>query len=254
MSARMKRREFITLLAGAAATPMLAPFAARAQQPAPHTIGYISSRSLESEGVFGTAFRQALAETDFIEGQNVRIEYRFSGGQDNRLPALAAELVRQKVAVLVASDGPSATAAKAATSAIPIVFSAGADPITLGLVESLNRPTGNATGVYVFIAGLGPKRLQLLHEVIPHAKLIAFVVNVSSGSGLAQAEAMQEAAKAMGQPILVQTAATTDEIDKAFATIVERRADGIVYSASPFFQVMREKLVALAAQHAIPAI
>ncbi len=158
------------------------------------------------------------------------------------------------MSVLVATDGPSAIAAKHASATIPIVFSSGGDPVRLGLVDSLNQPHGNATGVFVFVSELGPKRLQLLREVVPNPKLIAYIVNLRSGSGPGQLRALQAAAQAMGQQVLVLTAATESEIDEAFASIVQRKADALLYSANPFFQVIRNKLVALAAQHHIPAI
>ena len=247
----MKRREFITLVGGAAATWSLT---ARAQQPNGPTIGYLSGRSSEAEEQYRTAFQRGLEEAGYAAGRNVAIEYRYSDGQDDRLTALAADLVRQQVAVLVATDGPSSTTAKKATATIPIVFSSGGDPVKLGLVESLNRPNGNATGVSVFVSELGAKRLQLLREVVPRAKLIAFIVNLNSGSGPAQLQEMRTVAQTMGQQLLVLPASTGSQIDDAFASIVERKADGIIYSASVFFQVMRDKLVALAARYSIPAI
>jgi len=247
----MKRREFIALFGSAAAAW---PLAGRAQQPKNPTIGYFSGRSQDAEEQYRAAFRQGLEDAGYVEGRNVSVEYRYSNGQDDRLPGIAADLVRQQVALLVATDGPSALAAKSASTNIPIVFSAGGDPVKLGLVKSLNRPDGTATGVFVFVTELGPKRLQLLREVVPHAKLIAYIVNLRSGSGPAQSQAMQAAAKAMGQQILVLSAATEREINEAFATIRERKADAIVFSANPFFQVARDQLVTLAAQYATPAI
>lgn len=244
----MIRRQFWTLVGGAAAAW---PLAARAQQP---TIGYFSGRSADAEEQYRTAFQQGLDAAGYVDGRDVRIEYRYSNGQDDRLPAIAAELVRQQVSVLVATDGPSAIAAKHASATIPIVFSSGGDPVRLGLVDSLNQPHGNATGVFVFVSELGPKRLQLLREVVPNPKLIAYIVNLRSGSGPGQLRALQAAAQAMGQQVLVLTAATESEIDEAFASIVQRKADALLYSANPFFQVIRNKLVALAAQHHIPAI
>jgi putative ABC transport system substrate-binding protein len=240
------------MLLGGAAT--IWPLAARAQRPKNSTIGYFSGRSQDSEEQYRAAFRQGLEDAGYVEGRNVSVEYRYSNGQDDRLPAIAADLVRQQVAVLVATDGPSALAAKSASTNIPIVFSAGGDPVKLGLVNSLNRPDGAATGTFVFVAELGPKRLQLLREVVPHAKLIAYIVNLRSGSGPAQSQAMQAAAKAMEQQILVLSAATESEINAAFATIRERKADAIVFSANPFFQVVRDQLVTLAARYATPAI
>jgi ABC-type uncharacterized transport system substrate-binding protein len=246
----MKRREFTTLLGGAAAWPLTA----RAQLSAMPVIGYFSGRSSDSETQFAAAFRQGLEESGYVEGHNVAIEFRFSNGQDDRLPALAADLVRRDVAVLVATDTPSALAAKQASTTIPIVFGTGADPVQLGLVESFNRPNGNATGVSVFVTQLAPKRLQLLREVVPDAKLIVFVVNPNTASGPPQIREMQSAAETMGQQILVLRASTERELDEVFATIVERKAAGIVYSASVFFQVVQEQLVRLAARHAVPAI
>src|SRR5262249_37056577 len=198
----LRRRDFITLLGGAAAAW---PLAARAQQP---IIGYFSGRSSEAEVRLRDAFRRGLEESGYVEGRNVTIEYRYSDGQDERLPALAADLIRQRVAVLVATDTPSALAAKAATTTIPIVFGTGNDPVRLGLVEALNRPGGNATGVAVFVAELGPKRLQLLREVVPHAKLIAFIVNLNSGTGPRQQSEMQTVAQALGQQLLTLSAST----------------------------------------------
>jgi len=247
----MRRREFITLLGGAAAAW---PLAGHAQQPAMPVIGYFSGRSAESETQLVSAFHRGLEEAGYVEGQNVAIEFSFSNGQDDRLPALAAELLGRRVAVLVATDTPSALAAKAASTSIPIVFATGGDPVKLGLVESLNRPNGNATGVSIFVNDLGPKRLQLLRDVVPDNKLIAFIVNPNGATAPQQVREMQAGAQAIGQQILVLNASTEREVDQAFAMIVERKADAIVYSANPFFQVAREKLVSLAARHAIPAI
>jgi putative ABC transport system substrate-binding protein len=244
------RRELITLVGGAAAWPL----AARAQRPDKPVVGYLSSRSADAETRLQAAFDQGLRETGFVKGQNVAIEYRFSQGQEDRLPALAADLVRGGVAVLVATSTPCALAAKAASATIPVVFSSGGDPVRLGLVDALNRPGGNATGVYVFVSELGPKRLQLLREVVPHARMIAFIVNMSSGSGPLQKTEMESTAQAIGQQLLVVNLSTESEIDEAFATIVERKADAIVYGASTFYQVVRERLASLAAQHSIPAI
>jgi putative tryptophan/tyrosine transport system substrate-binding protein len=247
----MKRREFITLVGGAAAAW---PLAAHAQQAGKPTIGYLSGRSADVETPYAAWFRQGLEESGYVEGHNVAIAFRFSDGQDDRLPALVADLLRQDVAVLVATDTASALAAKAATTTIPIVFGTGADPVELGLVESLNRPNGNATGVSVFVTQLGPKRLQILREIVPDPGLIAFVVNNKPASGPLQIREMQAAAHAIGQQILVLNASTEREVEEAFAAIVERKAAGIVYSANVFFQVVREQLVRLAARHAIPAI
>jgi putative ABC transport system substrate-binding protein len=251
MSLRHARRRVLrALIAGAAASVV----AARAQRPDKPVIGYLSSRSADAETRYQAAFDQGLQETGFVKGQNVAIEYRFSQGQEDLLPALAADLVDRGVAVLVATSTPCTLAAKAASATIPVVFSSGSDPVRLGLVDALNRPGGNATGIYVFVAELGPKRLQLLREVVPHARMIAFIVNTSSGSGPLQKSEMESTAQAIGQQLLVVNVSTEREIDEAFATIVERKADAIVYGASTFYQVVRKRLASLAAQHSIPAI
>jgi ABC-type uncharacterized transport system substrate-binding protein len=247
----MKRRAFISLLGGAAAAW---PLGARAQQPAMPVIGYFSGRSPEAEAPILGAFRKGLEETGYLAGQNIAIEFRFSDGQDDQLPALAAELVRRRVAVLVATDRPSALAAKAATATIPIVFTSGADAVEIGLVASLNRPGGNATGVNIFTTELGPKRLELLRQLLPNAGTIAFIVNPNSATTGRQVSELQTAAAALGQQILVLNAGSEKEIDEAFATIVERRVAAVLYPASLFFQVRQEQLVALAARHSIPAM
>jgi putative ABC transport system substrate-binding protein len=247
----VRRREFITMLAGAAATW---PLAARAQQPAMPVIGYFSGRSPEAEAPILGAFRKGLEETGYLAGQNIAIEFRFSDGQDDQLPALAAELVRRRVAVLVATDRPSALAAKAATATIPIVFTSGADAVEIGLVASLNRPGGNATGVNIFTTELGPKRLELLRQVLPNAGTIAFIVNPNSATTGRQVSELQTAAAGLGQQILVLNAGSEQEIGEAFATIVERRVAAVLYPASLFFQVRHEQLIALAARHSIPAM
>ena len=246
----MKRRAFISLLGNGI---VALPFVAHAQPNIP-TIGYFSGRSAESEGLYKEAFRRGLEEIGYREHGNVSIEYRFSEGRDARLPSLATDLVQQRVAVLVATDAPSALAAKAATATIPIVFSTGSDPVKLGVVESLNRPAGNATGIFTFVTDLGPKRLQLLREVVPHGRLVAFIVNMDTVNGPPQLDQMKAAAKEMDQQILILRAGTEAELKEAFATILEHKADAIVYSASVFFQVMRNQVVNFAAQHSIPAI
>jgi putative ABC transport system substrate-binding protein len=195
-----------------------------------------------------------LAESGFTVGRNVAIEYRFSEGQDERLPALAAELVRRHVTLLVATDRPLAVAAKAATERIPIVFTSGFDPVQIGLVASFNRPGGNATGVSLLTVVLGPKRLGLLRELLPKPGTIAFVVNPNSALTPFQVQEMQGAAQAVGQPLLVVSVGTEDDVDKAFADMAERNVAAILYAANPLFQVIRERLVALAARYRIPAL
>jgi putative ABC transport system substrate-binding protein len=245
------RREFITLLGGAAA---VWPVSARAQQSTMPVIGYFSGRSADAEEPLRKPFLKALEELGFAAGRNVEIEYRFSQGQDARLPALAAELIGRKVTMLVATDRPSALAARAATATIPIVFTSGFDPVQLGLVASFNRPGGNATGVSLLTTALGPKRLGLLRELLPKPGTIAFVVNVNSGTTPYQMQEMEAAAQAVGQPLLVVSVGTEEEVDRAFATMAERNVAAVLYGATLFFQVIVDRLVALAARYRIPAL
>ena len=248
----MRRRAFITLLGGAV---VAWPLAARAQQQsAMPMIGYLSGRSPEAEAPIVGAFRRGLEETGYLAGQNIAIEFSFSDGRDDQLPALAADLVRRRVTVLVATDRPSALATKAATATIPIVFTSGADAVEIGLVASLNWPGGNATGVNIFTTELGPKRLELLRQLLPNAGTIAFVVNPNSAFTGRQVNELQTAAAALGQQILVLNAGNEKEINEAFATIVERRVAAILYGATLFFQVRQDQLIALAARHSIPAM
>jgi putative tryptophan/tyrosine transport system substrate-binding protein len=247
----VKRREFMRLLGGAAATW---PLAARAQQPAMPVIGYFSGRSPDAEAPIRVPFLDALEASGFAAGHNVAIEYRFAHGRDERLPDLAVELVRRPVTMLVATDRPSAVAAKAATATTPIVFTSGFDPVRLGLVASFNRPGGNATGVSLLTTDLGPKRLGLLRELLPKQGTIAFVVNPNSASTPHQIEEMQAAAQAVGQPLVVVSVGTEEEVNKAFATMAERKVAGVLYGATLFFQVISERLVALAAHYRIPAL
>jgi putative tryptophan/tyrosine transport system substrate-binding protein len=248
--AHPRRREFLGVLGGAAAWPLTV----RAQQQAMPVIGYFSSRSPDAEAPIRVPFLKALEESGFAAGRNVAIEYRFAEGQDDRLPLLAAELVRREVAMLVATDRPSAVAARAATATIPIVFTTGLDPVQLGLVTSLNRPGTNATGVSIFTVELGPKRLGLLRELLPKPGTIAFVVNANAATTPFQIQEMQAAAHAVGQPLLVVSVSTEDEVDRAFATMTERNVAAVMYGASLFFQVISGRLVALAARHRIPAL
>jgi putative ABC transport system substrate-binding protein len=246
----VKRRKFITLLGAAAAWPL----AAHAQQPAMPVIGYLSARSPDAEGPLRTPLLAALEEAGFVVGRNVAIEYRFAEGLDERLPMLASDLVRRSVTLLVATANSSALAAKAATATIPIVFGVGLDPVQTGLVASLNRPGGNATGVSVFTSELGPKRLGLLRELMPKPGLIAFVIDPNNPSTPTQVEMLQVAARSVGQPLLVIPAGTAAQVDEAFATMAQRDIAGIVFGASVFFQVVSDKVIALAAKHAIPAV
>jgi putative tryptophan/tyrosine transport system substrate-binding protein len=245
----MKRREFITLLGGAAAA---GPLAARAQQPAMPVIGFLRSTSVADEARFGPAFRQGLREAGFVEGQNVAIEFRSAENQYDRLPALAAELVRWPVAVIV-GNSLSALAAKAATTTVPIVFTTGADPVRDGLVASLNRPGGNVTGVVFFTTVLGAKRLELLRELVPKAKTIAVLVNPNSPDSGAERRDVQVAAQAMGRQILILDVSGDRDIETAFATFVQRGAGALLVGSGPFLFSNRERVVALAARHALPA-
>jgi len=244
----MRRRDFVTLVGGATAWP----FASSAQQAVP-VVGYLSGRSVNSEAPLRTPFLKALEGAGFVVGQNVVIDYRFAEGRDERLSILAAELVQRQVTIVVATDRPSAVAAKAATNTIPLVFHSGDDPVRNGLVQSFNSPGGNATGISVLNNQLGPKRLSLLREIIPKPGVIAFVVNQNSTSTPTQLQEMKEAAQAIAQPLLILNAANESEIDEAFATMLREKVAAVVFGAAVFYQVVAE-LIALAARHRIPAL
>jgi len=245
----IRRREFVTLLSGAAAAW---PLTARAQQPAMPVIGFLSPASPVADTL--RAFRQGLKETGYIEGENVVIVYRFAENQIDRLPELAAELVRRQVAV-IATPGGATLAAKAATTTIPILFVAGEDPVRLGLVASLARPGGNLTGVNIFATELAAKRLELLRELVPGAVRVAVFVNPT---GAATAETtlsdLQAAARSTGLQIQLLNAGTSREIDAAFATFVRERPDALFVSGEPLFTSRRVQMILLAARHAVPAI
>jgi putative tryptophan/tyrosine transport system substrate-binding protein len=244
----VKRREFITLVGGAAAWPL----AARGQ-PMP-VIGFMSSRSPEDSANVLAAFRKGLSESGLIEGKNLAIEFRWARGAYDRLPALAAELVSNKVTVLVTAGGdPSAQAGKAATSTIPIVFIS-ADPMKSGLVASLNRPGGNATGVYFPTEELEPKRLGLLHEHFPHAALFGALINPKRQTSADQALELTEAVRKISRPVVIQNASTDAELEAAFATLAQQRVAAMVVAADPFFDTRRDRIIALAAQHKLPAL
>jgi putative tryptophan/tyrosine transport system substrate-binding protein len=249
----MKRREFLTLLGGAAATW---PLAARAQQPAMPVVGFLSPTSPNSRAELIAAFHQGLAEVGYVEGRNVAIEYRWAKDQNEQLPFMAADLVQRRVSVIVAIDGTAAAlAAKAATSTIPIVFIVGADPVELGLVASLGRPGGNITGVGALAVGTAAKRLQLLHELVPAAAGIAFLRNPTNPyfSALETRE-LQAAATVLGVRLLLLNASSPHEIEVAFANLVAQRAGAFLLGTDPFFMTARDQLVALANRHTVPAI
>ena len=252
LGAAMKRREFITLVGGAAATW---PLTVRAQQQPMTVVGFLNAASPGPLRQQVAAFREGLKESDYVEGRNVAVEYRWAEGQYDRLPALVADLVRQQVSVIVSGGGaPAVLAAKAATTTIPIVFSLGADPVGLGVVASLNRPGGNITGVYQFTSGLEAKRLGLLHEMVPKATPIAVLVNPNFADAENQLRDVEEAAARLEVQLVIVRANAESDFDAAFSTLVRQRAGALLVCSSPFFNGRREQLVVLAARHAVPAI
>ena len=247
----MRRREFITLISGAA---VAWPIVARAQQPAVPVIGFLGSRASGEDPQLLTAFRLGLKDSGYVEGQNVAIEYRFAENQYNRLPTLAADLVQRRVA-LIAANGPAAQAAKAATSTIPIVFTVGFDPVEVGLVASLNRPGGNVTGVSILDVQLGAKRLELLHELVPKADIIAVLVNPADPVRATNiSTAVQTAARTLGLQSNVVQASSERDFDAVFASLLQMRADGLVIGGEPFFNSRGKQLGALSARHKVPTI
>jgi ABC-type uncharacterized transport system substrate-binding protein len=246
----MRRREFIALVGGAATWPL----AARGQQMMP-VIGYIDSASLESRRFTLTGFQQGLREVGYADGQNLAIEYRWGNGQYDRLPALAADLVGRDVAAIVTGGGTvTALAAKAATTTIPIVFIVGGDPVEAGLIASLNRPGGNATGVSILTVALVAKRLELLRELVPSASVIPFLVNPASPNAEVERNEVLAAASMLGIRVPVMHATTEHDIDAIFAALERSRPPAILISTDPFFTSQRNHLVALAAHYAIPAV
>ncbi len=247
----MRRREFITLLGGAVTWPL----AVRAQQPAMPVIGFLNSASPQPWKNYVAGFRAGLKEAGYVDGQNVIIEFRWAEGHYDRLPGMAADLVRRKVAVLAATGGaPSVVAAKAATSTIPIVFTTGVDPVRNGFVTSLSRPGGNITGVSLFVTQLEGKRLGLLRVLVPRAQLIAVLLNPNRPDYTNQLREVQEAARAIGQEIHIVPASNESAIDAAFVTAVQFHAGAMLVGGDPFLNSQRDKIIALAARHSIPAI
>jgi len=250
----VRRRDVITLLGGAGVWPLAARAQQAARSPVP-LIGFLSSRASNTETHLVAAFLRGLQEEGYVEGQNVTLEYSWADGHYEQLPALAADLVRRQVAVLVTAGGAQAAqAAKAATGSIPIVFATGDDPVKLGLVVSLNQPGGNATGVAVFVTSLLPKRLQLLRDLIPTASTVGLLMNPAGPAADRQLAEVEEAARILGLRLDVVNSSTADEIDQAFSVLALRRPDALILSADPFFQVRRDQLVELAARHAIPTM
>jgi putative ABC transport system substrate-binding protein len=247
----MRRREFITLLASAAAAR---PLSSHAQQQMP-VIGFLSGQSARTLTAMLAAFRRGLSEAGYVEGRNIAIEVRWAEGQPDQLPLLAAELVQRQVAVIVASGGINAAiAAKAATGTIPIVFMSNEDPRKYGLVASLNKPGGNLTGVSWFNAEIGAKRLALLHELVPGATMVALLVNPSSAETARQPAELQDAARAIGLRLVILNVSVAGDIDAAFATMVRDRVGALVVAGDSFLFNRREQIIALAARHAVPAI
>jgi len=248
----VRRRDFIKVVAGSAATW---PLAARAQQPVLPVIGFLSSTSSKGYTPYLAAFREGLREGGFVEGQNVTIEYRWADDHYERLPELAADLVTRRVALIAAAGGsPAALAAKSATTTIPIVFQIGVDPVKAGLVSSLNQPGGNITGFANLALEVGPKRLELLHRLVPNATNIAVLVNPARSNVEAETKDMQSAANKLGLQLNVLYASTERDFDKVFATSVQLRAGGVVISGDPFFNTRSEELAAMAIHYMVPAI
>jgi putative ABC transport system substrate-binding protein len=248
----VRRRDFFKIVAGSAAAW---PAVAQAQQAGMPVVGFLALSSPETYGRQLSAFRQGLSEAGFVESQNVTIEYRWAHGQFDQLPALASDLARRGVNVLAALGTPaSAIAAKAATATIPIVFVTGTDPVGIGLVNSLNRPTGNATGVYMLISSLEPKRVELMREAVPNAQTIGVIVDPDSPDTVQQMKDLSSTASAVGRQLKIISLGGADDVDKAFAKMAEQKIGAVVVTSSPTYLLSREKFPAVAARYAIPAV
>lgn len=247
----MKRRDVITLVGGAAAAW---PFAALAQQPAMPVIGYLGLSSAKADAYMLAPFLKALSEAGFDEGRNVGIEYRFAEGDVNRVPSLASDLVREKVAVIFAGTTVSALATKAATSTIPTIFAIGADPVNVGLVSSLNHPGGNLTGISFFTSQMEAKRLALLHEIVPNAELVGVLLNPNNPFSADQSRDVEEASRALNLKIQIERASNELEIAKAFNEFAQRKVGALLVGADPYFNSQRSLVIAPAAVLRIPGI
>jgi putative tryptophan/tyrosine transport system substrate-binding protein len=247
----VRRRNVIALIGAAAMWPL----AARAQQPAPPVIGFLHGQSADSVTHLVAAFRQGLAEAGYVEGRNVAIEYRWADGHGDRLPALAAELIQRRVTVIAATGGdPTVLAVQRATTTLPTVFTIGGDPVALGLVASLNRPGGNITGITQIAPLLDPKRLEVMHELMPGVAVVPVLHNPENANARSQVPALQEAARAMGIELRLVPAASEREIDLAFAKLAEQRVSALVVASDPFFNGRRRQIVARATALGVPAI
>jgi len=255
LSRHTNRRAFISLIGGAAALALFSPPGTRAQQPAMPVIGFLNSGSSVGSAYLAQAFRQGLNETSHAEGQNVAIDYRWTNGRYDIMPALASDLVRNRVAVIAASGTAApAIAAKSATSTIPIVFTSGDDPVKAGLVSSLNRPGGNVTGVHLFLTELSAKKLGLLHDLLPNAAAVAICLNPSNQNSESQAADLQAAARALGLRTEVVTPGNEREIEAAFSTLAQQRVGALIVGSDPFFFARRDQFIALAARYTIPTL
>lgn len=246
----MRRREFIKLIGNSA---LVWPLAARAQTAAP-VVGFINSGSSQPQALAVAAYRRGLEETGFIDGKNVLIESRWADGEYDRLPGLIADSIKRNVAVIMAGGPPAAQAARKATSTIPVVFTTGDDPVQAGLVDSINRPAGNLTGVHIFFSELEAKKLGLLLEIVPQATMIAALVNPGYRRADGQAKELTAAAQKFGQQIQIVRAGSEGEIRTAFATMKESKIGGLIVAADPFFNAKRDQIVSLAAQYVIPGV